>query len=254
MGGYWKRVFLDTWKLAGATPSIISYVVVPLAVITLTALSSGWTEGLRDIRTYGFALVTFISVVFAQFVWTIALTPYRIERDRANIAEELVKELQSGTRLPDAVLRSLSESQARTEALDRQLNAISMLMEQYRRLLAACGRWADFHGSDLREDDLMLVSNFLAEQTRQMLPPVPFGPDQPIVFQIGWNEYRYILSVPMARVPDVSFPDLTAEITARVTNATKIYVDVAFWHGPSNNRAEIAPLGPAFSARLEAEL
>ncbi|THV13716.1 hypothetical protein [Rhizobium rhizophilum] len=249
-----RRAFSDTVSHIWA---LILAAFTGCASLVALFLWKGQQSAVEEMPGVVVGLIGTVCGVLLIFAWNVIAAPYRIQKDRADaLAEEcgaLEKELSSllaSGQVPTAVLKSLSEIQERRDELDSRLGAIAALIEQFRRLLSAAVNYGHFRQTDLRADDVTLIADFLVQQAALILPKLPHQPDQPLIFQTGWNEYRYIFAVPKRTAPKVTFPMLPEEVEATVQDASKLHFDVRFWHIPSSNHQAIAPLPFVADAEL----
>lgn len=188
--------------------------------------------------------------VLVIFLWNLLAAPYRIEKERADAAEARVAELKSGTELPNTVLQSLSDKQEENEQLKQTLIDLSSIFEQYQRLLNATFLFSEFKGTSLRQEDIGIVASFISEEAKKLLPQLPFKPNQSLIFQTGWNQYRYIFSTPKRIPPKINFLELPNGVSAEILRVSKIDFEVSFFHAPSQNREQVAPQLCTASAEL----
>ena len=252
-----SRGWHDATQSFGGRPSVIGLIAIPL----LTAALYWWFGTLGHFKEFYslaiYGLASTGAVFIALLGWKISAAPYRLQRDRADAektradrAESQIQHLSEHSALPNAFLQSLSDTQSEATNLRNTLNIVAVLAEQYRRLLSATLARANFMGRDLEVDDLIIMAKFLADETQALLPNTPFRPDEPLIFQTGWNQYRYIFSVPMRVPPEISFPGIDQSIEATVLRVSKIDFEAIFFHKPSLNKQQIGPQRFAASAEL----
>lgn len=242
MQAYWLRVWRDTKAALGGWPAILSFVVFPI----LGLLFHYWLDGRGPMSAEAYIWVLYGlaplgACMVAVVGWNMAAVPYRMQKERAELAEKRIAELEGKTPLPNTVLRSLDATQAENENLKDCLRAVSQIITQYQRLLNASFSHSEFAHPDLRESDIGIIASFVADEATKYLPQLPFGPDEPLIFKTGWNKYKYIFSVPMRVRPKISFPELPKEVHASLGRVSKIDFEVSFWHSESNNTKEIPP-------------
>ncbi len=242
MKGYWLQVWQDTRAALGGWPAIVSMVIFPAVGLALHFWRDGRDAMSAEAYIWALYVLAPLGAVFlCVFLWNMVTTPYRIQRDRADAAEKSIAESALGTPFPNTVLRSLADSQTENEGLKQTLVRLSLLVEQYQRLLDATFRHAEFLGNNLHDDDIGMIATFIADEAKKALPRLPSRPDTPLVFETGWNTYRYILPSPMRIPPRVSFPSLPNGVNAEIRRVSKIDFEVRFWHSASPNQEKIEP-------------
>lgn len=207
----------------------------------------GTNMALSEAPFYVVGLTGALIGVAILFLWNLAAAPYRIQRERADEAEQKLADLQSSTPLPNAVLRSLSDHQSASETNERRMIFLAHLFEQYKRLLKSTFLWAEHLETPI--EDIGIVAKFISDEVDKILPKQPFAPEQPLIFQTGWNQYRYIFNSAMRIPPTVTFPEAQDGIEAAILHVSKIDFEVRFWHIASQN-CEIVPPQP-FEASAE---
>ncbi len=237
-----KRAFNDTFS--GLARPAITGLIGFIGFFWLYGNVYGWEKAMDEAQVWLFGVGGAIAAVAITFLFYFALAPYRIQKDRAAKVEKRNAELESGTALPNTVLKSLADKQTECNQLNERLVTLARLFEQYRRLLNSTFLNAKFRGVDLADDDVGIVATFIANEAKKFLPGLPFQPDQPLVFQTGWNQYRYIFSGPMRVPPKVGFPELPDNISAELKSVSKIDFEVQFFHIDSQNRKKIEPQYP----------
>lgn len=244
-----KRAWQETFALLGGWGIVFGAVAIPCVGFYLHYITTGIAEMMGEVQVWLIYGAAATGIVFALvFLINLMRAPYLIERDAHNDTKLLLAGLENDTPLPNSVLRSLTETQDKAESLNQQILGIAMLVEQYRRLFEATTRISQVADPDLKYGEVVEVSNFLIEQSKGLLPSLTFGPEEPLIFTIGWNKYRYIFNVPMRIPPNVSFPNLPEGVFAEVSNVSRIFVDVQFYNG-GNSKDHILP--QAFIAEAE---
>lgn len=243
MGDYWKQVHsravaasrqdlgLGSWKKI-----MIKGVIGGAIILALALWGSGDASGDEIV-----VRVSLIAVAIFLFPLVYLINFATIPPKLAAEADKRLSAASAEQSLPNAFVKSLSETQAKTEALEQQMVFISNLFEQYGRLIEACFTHAQFRGDNLRDSDIGLVAQFLNDEIKKVTPQLPFRPKEPLIFQTGWNRYRYILSAPMRIPPRVSFQNLSTDIEANVKRVSKLDFEVQFFHKPSLNKKVVPP-------------
>jgi hypothetical protein len=249
-----RRILARGWRDAaasfGGVPAVIGVCAIPILAATFY-----WQLGdIPGLNTVYSSLIYALAAAGGVFVcllgWNLCAAPYRLQKDRADSenlraeqAEVKLKSAAEQASLPHSFVKSLSDVQSTVGNLEKKLMMMAALTEQFRRLLKATFQTAKFRGQNLELDDIGIVAKFLADEAQSILPAVPFRPDEELIFQTGWNQYRYIFTVPMSRPPRIEFSGLNKEVEATVLRVSKIDFEVSFFHIPSQNR-EIVPPQP----------
>lgn len=250
MVAIFKRAWKETFAIFGGWGIVFGALAIPFAGFLLHYATAGLTEMMGEVEVWLIYGAAATGMVFALvFLCNLVRAPYLIERD-AHIATQVrLASIEQDTPLPNAVLRSLTETQQKSAALNQQLLAVAKLVEQYRRLFAASTTFNQKIDPSLRYDDVVEVSNFLLDQSKDLLPSLPYGPKEPLIFEVDWNKYRYIFNVPMRVPPKVTFPDLPDGVRAEIHHVSRLFVDVQFFN--STNAADrILPQGFIADAEL----
>jgi hypothetical protein len=251
------RGWHDAAASFGGVPAVIGACAIPILAGVfywqfgdIPGLNAGYSGLVYALCAAGGVFVLLLG-------WNLCAAPYRLQRDRADReklrAEQAEAKLISITEqasLPHSFVKSLSDTQSTVGNLENKLMLMAVLTEQYRRLLKATFQNAQFRGQNLESDDIGIVAKFLADEAKSILPVVPFRPDEPLIFQTGWNQYRYIFSVPMRAPPRIEFQGLSKEVEATIIRVSKIDVEVKFFHIPSLDRDAVTPQPFFASAEL----
>lgn len=243
----WKRALTDT---IGHIKTLLGAAFTGVASLVALYYWKGHDMTIAEIPYVVVGLIGALSGVAFLFIWNLLAAPCKIQRERADNAESRLAELESETALPNAVLRSLESTQTETEYLKQSMITLSKLFEQYRRLLNGALLSDELKGVSMKDSDLSIVASFISEEAQKLLPKLAFSPSQALVFQTGWNEYRYIFVALKRIVPNITFPDLPREISATVISASKIDFIVQFYHRPSNNISRVEPQSFVADAEL----
>jgi hypothetical protein len=232
MSGALSRAVADTMAYFGPRKEfLIGAPLLFLAASGISLYNKGDAAMQSIIEAASTGILAIVIVGSFLFLWNLACAPYRIERDRANVAEAKVAEFQNRTdaKIPIAHLGAMQRYEGTLLTLENRLGALSALVAQYTRLREASRQFYVSCGLPEDEAEVSAITKTIMGEMERFVLALPFAPHQGLRLLIGWNHFIQIFDVPKRVPPKINITHIPEGSHAQVKNVTTLSFEVQFW-------------------------